>query len=132
VPDSHLVVVPHGINLEDFNNKNKYSLNTNKSKKILLNMAQPHKRKAIPLALEAFGRAFNKNDDVCLVAKVFTANKGNTVFDVDFYNILKTYKAKYKDSAEILPVTNFIPDIAELYNACDINFSATHAECWHL
>src|SRR5690606_20548856 len=61
VPDSHLVVVPHGINLEDFNNKNKYSLNTNKSKKILLNIAQPHKRKAIPLALEAFGRAFNKN-----------------------------------------------------------------------
>lgn len=132
VPENHLIVVPHGINLEDFNNKNKLVLKTKKTKKILLNIAQPHKRKALPLALESFGKAFSNKDDVCLVAKVFTANKGNTVFDVDFLNLLKTFKNKYKNHAEILTITDFVPNISELYNACDVNFSATHAECWHL
>src|SRR5690606_1420076 len=95
----------------------------------------PHRRKALPLALEAFGKAFNKDDDVCLVAKVLTSNKSknnNQGFDVDFHKILKTFQSKYKNHAEIEVMTMYVPNIADLYNACDINFSATHAECWHL
>ena len=135
IPEDRQVVVPHGINLEDFKSTNKAELKTKKSKKILLNIAQPHRRKALPLALESFGKAFKKDDDVCLIAKVFTANKSaakNQSFDVDFHKILKTFKSKFKNHAEIEVMTTYVPNIADLYNACEINFSATHAECWHL
>ncbi len=135
IPENRQVVIPHGINLNDFNSINKVQLRTNKSKKILLNIAQPHRRKALPLALESYGKAFTKNDDVCLIAKVFVANKSknkNQSFDVDFFKILQTFKNKYKNHAEIEVLTEYVPNIADLYNACDVNFSATHAECWHL
>lgn len=70
VPESKLVVVPHGINVEEYSNNSKYELKTKKSKKILANIAQPHIRKNIGGMFEAYGRAFTKNDDVCLVCKV--------------------------------------------------------------
>lgn len=135
IPADKQVVVPHGINLDDFKSENKVLIRSNKSKKILLNIAQPHRRKALPLALESYGKAFKKGDDVCLVAKVFTENKSKGKrqgFDVDFFKILKTFQNKYKNHAEIEVMTKYVPNIADLYNACDINFSATHAECWHL
>jgi glycosyltransferase involved in cell wall biosynthesis len=132
VPEQNLIVVPHGINLEDFENKNKYPLKTKKNIKILLNIAQPHKRKAIHLALKAFGEAFKKTDDVCLVAKISVANKSDHQFSVDFHKIYNEFCRQYNNHAEVEIITSFIPNIAELYNACDINFSATHTECWHL
>lgn len=132
IPAERMVVVPHGINLDEYNGTSSMHLNTKKSKKILLNIAQPHRRKAIPLALESFGKAFNKNDDVCLVVKVILANKAEHRFDVDFVSMLKTFKRKFPNHAEIEVVNRFIPDISDIYKACDINFSATHAECWHL
>ena len=132
IPAEEQVVVPHGINLEDFESTNKAELKTSASKKILLNIAQPHRRKNLAAALESYGKAFKKSDDVCLIAKVFTANKQKMGFDVDFLKMLKTFKSKYKNHAEIEVMTSYVPNIADLYNACDINFSATHAECWHL
>lgn len=132
VPPEKMVVVPHGIHIEEFNSAKPYPLKTNKKHKILLNIAQPHKRKAIHLALESFGKAFNKNDDVCLVAKVSVNNKTKHNFNVDFYSLLKDFKKKYPNHAEIELVTHFIINIGDIYKACDINFSATHAECWHL
>lgn len=132
IPEEKMVVVPHGINLVDFESKQKTQLKTDKKKKILLNIAQPHKRKAIHLALDGFGRAFSKNDDICLVAKVFVKNRGDHVFDVDWWQILKNFKKKYPNHASIEIMTGFVPNIADLYNACDVNYSGTHAECWHL
>lgn len=136
MPEEKLKVIPHGINLEDFKNKNKYQLKTDKKIKILLNIASPHKRKAIPRALEVYGRAFNKNDDVCLVIKVHVNNvkevKKVNSFDVDFYSIYKSFQKKYPNHAEIKVITDYIPNIVELYNACDIQFSTTHCECFHL
>ncbi|NJO18734.1 MAG: glycosyltransferase family 4 protein [Thioploca sp.] len=131
IPENKMMVVPHGINLKDFENKEKYKLKTNKDKKILLNIAQPHRRKAIHLALESFGQAFNKDDDVCLVAKILIANKSEQVFNVDWWKLYGDFERKFPNHAEVEVVTEFIPEIATLYNACDINFSATYAECWH-
>ena len=130
VPENKLTVVPHGYNEAQFATKNVWPLKTKKSIKILLNIMQPHKRKNIPAALESYGKAFKKGDDVCLVCKVFIKNKKNNSFDVDFNRILQTFKQKYKNHAEIELVTEFIPNMAELYNACDIHFSATHCECF--
>lgn len=132
VPSEKMAVVPHGINIEEFNSAKPYPLKTNKKTKILLNIAQPHKRKAIHLALESFGKAFDKNDDVCLVAKISLSNKSNHNFNVDFYSLLNDFKKKYPNHAEIELVTYYIVNIGDIYKACDINFSATHAECWHL
>lgn len=133
VPDDKLVVVPHGFNTDQFLNKeNCWKLKTKKTKKILLNLNQPHVRKAIPLALDAYGKAFTKDDDVCLIAKVYTKNAKKQQFDVDFYKMLKDFKKKFKNHAEVEVVTDYITNIADLYNSCDINFTATHAECYHL
>jgi glycosyltransferase involved in cell wall biosynthesis len=132
IPSDRMRVIPHGINLADFETENKFKLNTNKKKKILLNIAQPHRRKAIPLALKAFGMAFLKDDDVCLVAKVLKQNKKDHPFDVDFPAMYKTFEGKFPNHAQIELVYSYIPNIAEIYKSCDINFSATHTECWHL
>jgi len=132
IPDERMVVVPHGINLEDFQGDDKVELQTKKKHKILWNIAQPHRRKAIPIALRAFGEAFKGTDDVCLVAKIFTKNKANHQFDVDFWAMYKTFEQKYPNHADVEFMTKFVPNIADLYRACDINYSATHAECWHL
>ena len=82
VPESKLIVIPHGVDVEKFQTKEKWTLKTKKSKKILLNIMQPHTRKNIPAALEVYGRAFTNKDDVCLVCKVFVKNKKNNQFDV--------------------------------------------------
>jgi glycosyltransferase involved in cell wall biosynthesis len=135
IPTERMVVVPHGINLEDFSTGVKTKLRTKASRKILLNIAQPHRRKNLTSALRAFGRAFTKDDDVCLVAKVFTKNKGiqgKHQFDVDFPAMYKTFENRFKRHAEVEFVSSYIPNIAEIYNACDINYSTTYTECWHL
>lgn len=132
VPEEKIHVLPHGFDAQEFKSKTKYPLKTKKLRKILLNINQPHRRKNIPTALEVFGKAFNKNDDVCLVAKVHTANNKGQNFDVDFTKILKSFKSKFPNHAEIEVIKDFIPNIAELYNACDVNFSTTHTECYHL
>lgn len=131
IPESHMVVVPHGADIDAFKNKAKYPLKTQKKFKILANIAQPHIRKNIPGLLEAFGRAFSKNDDVCLIAKV-SAKKQQMQFDVDFNSLLNAFKRKYPQHASIEVINTFIPNIAELYNACDVVFTMTRAECFWL
>jgi glycosyltransferase involved in cell wall biosynthesis len=125
-------VVPHGINLDDFKEKQPWPLNTKRSKKILLNIAQPHRRKALHLALAAFGKAFTKDDDVVLVAKVFKQNHAGHQFDIDFNALYKTFERKYPNHAEVEFVHSYVPNIADIYHSCDINYSATYTECWHL
>jgi glycosyltransferase involved in cell wall biosynthesis len=132
IPNDKMVVIPHGINLQDFDKNDVFKLATSKKRKILLNIAQPHRRKALHLALKSFGKAFTKEDDVCLVAKIFKQNKTDHPFDIDFDNIYKTFESKFPRHAEVEFVYSYIPNIADLYKSCDINFSATHAECWHL
>lgn len=132
IPESHMVVVPHGADLEAFKNKEKYPLKTKKRFKLLANIAQPHVRKNIPGLFKAFGRAFTASDDVCLVAKVSVKKDANMMFDVDFNKIFSAFKREFPKHAEIELITHFIPDIAELYNSCDAVFSMTHAECFWL
>lgn len=131
VPENHMMVIPHGVNIEAFKTKTKYPLKTKKKLKILANIAQPHIRKNIPGLLKSFGLAFTKSDDVCLVLKISVKKQVNS-FDVDFNKILQAFKTKFPNHAEIEIVTNFISDIVELYNSCDVVFSMTHCECFYL
>lgn len=132
IPESNLEVVPHGIDVEAFQTKTKYKLKTSKRCKILVNIAQPHMRKNIPGIFEAFGKAFINKDDVCLIVKVAPKKKLEMQFEVDFYKIYKNFCEKYKNHAEVEIITEFIPNIAEIYNACDALFSMSHCECWLL
>lgn len=126
------VVVPHGIHLERFANLGKYPLKTQKKYKILVNIAQPHLRKNIPGLLRAYGKAFTKADDVCLVLKVSrkSANHNLMAFDVSFNDIMSRWQREFPKHAEIEIIDKFIVDIESLYNACDIVFTMTHAECF--
>jgi glycosyltransferase involved in cell wall biosynthesis len=129
IPEEAQVVIPHGIHLDRFQNLGKYQLKTKKKYKVLANIAQPHLRKNIPGLLNAWGKAFTKKDDVCLVLKI--SKKGpNPMFDVPFNEIFAQFKNQYKNHAEIEIIDTFITDIETLYNACDVVFTMTHAECF--
>lgn len=129
IPESRQVVIPHGIHLDRFNNLGKYPLKTAKKYKILANIAQPHLRKNVPGLLEAYGKAFTKNDNVCLVLKI-SKKSANGQMEIPFGQIFNNWKLKYKNHAEVEIIDNFIIDIEPLYNACDVVFTMTHAECF--
>ncbi len=123
------VVVPHGIYLERYANLGKYPLKTTKKYKILCNIAQPHLRKNIPGLLKAYGLAFTKKDDVCLVLKI-SRKSPQPMFDVSFNDIFNKWKIEFKDHAEVEIIDKFIVDIEPLYNSCDVVFTMSHAECF--
>ena len=131
MPEENQIVVPHGIHLDRFNNLGKYPLKTNKKYKILVNIAQPHLRKNIPGLLKAYGKAFNKSDDVCLVLKVAKKSPQQTAMtDVSVNEIINNFRSNFKNSPEIEIIDNFIVDIETLYNACDVVITMSHAECF--
>ncbi len=129
MPADHQIVVPHGIYLDRFANLGKYPLKTQKKYKILCNIAQPHLRKNIPGLLRAFGKAFTKKDDVCLVLKV-ARKSPQPGFDVPFNEIFGRWEKEFPQHAEVEIIDKFIVDIETLYNACDVVFTMTHAECF--
>lgn len=128
VPESHVEVVPHGIYLEDFENKNKFPLKTQKKIKILVDIGQNHIRKNIPGMFEAFGRAFDKKDDICLVAKIISKKELKASFEVNIWQIFDQFKKKYPNHAEIELITSYVPNMVELYNACDISYTLSYTE----
>jgi len=130
IPEDHQVVVPHGIYPERFASLGKFPLKTKKKYKILVNIAQPHLRKNIPNVLKAYGKAFTKKDDVCLVLKVSRKSPQTTTDSVPFNEIYRDFCIEYKNRGEIEIIDQFITDIEPLYNACDIVFSMSHAECF--
>lgn len=129
-----VIVVPHGIDFEQFSTTAKYPLQTKRKYKILANIAQPHLRKNIPSLFESFGRAFTNKDDVCLVCKVYLKNKKDdgSQLDVDFWKIFNDFKKKYPNHAPIEVINKFIPNIAELYNACDILYTTSFCEAYYM
>lgn len=129
MPTDRQVVVPHGIYLDRFQNLGKYPLKTTKKYKILANIAQPHLRKNIPGLLRAYGKAFTKNDDVCLVLKV-ARKSPQPGHDIPFNDIYNMWRNEFKNHGEVEIIDKFIVDIETLYNSCDVVFTMTHAECF--
>lgn len=131
IPADRQVVINHGIHLDRFANLGKYPLKTKKKIKVLANIAQPHLRKNIPGLLKTWGKAFTKNDDVCLVFKI--SKKGpNPMFDIDFNAAYENFKNEFKNHAEIEFVTEFLVDIEPLYNACDVLITMSHCEGFYM
>lgn len=124
-------ILPHGVDWERFTQAEPLPLRTDKKHKFLVNFGQPHIRKNIPGTLEAFGRAFTKKDDVCLVIKCVD-KKPERTFEISFRDAFNDFKKKFPNHAECLVLTEFIPEIERLYKACDGLFMLPHAEAFFL
>lgn len=130
VPESHMEIVPHGIDVSKFESVDPYPLNVPQKMKVLINIAQPHLRKNLRGLFCAIGKAFNKNDDVCFVFKIVD-KKPSQPFEVSFNAELNLFKKAFPNHPPIKIITNFIPNIESLYKACNVTFSLSRCECFH-
>lgn len=127
VPELNIKVIPHGINIENFQKTSTIKLPTNKRFKILANIAQNHLRKNIPSLLEAYGKAFSNKDDVCLILKV-KDKPITSPFEVSIKQCLNSFNDKYPNHAEVKLFTEFIEDISDIYRSIDAVYSLSHCE----
>jgi glycosyltransferase involved in cell wall biosynthesis len=131
VPSNKIVVIPHGINLQSFQNTSTIPLPTTKQFKILANIAQNHKRKNIPGLLTAYGKAFTIKDDVCLLLK----GKEKPItqqFEVSLNKCLQDFNQAFPQHAEIKVMPDFLEDMAPLYRSIDAVFTMSHTECFYI
>lgn len=128
IPEDKMVVVPHGIDPNDALAL-PLKLKTKKRVKICANIAQPHIRKNFIGLMRAYGKAFTKKDDVCLVLKVVDA-PGEKAWEHSFRDIFAQFKDEFKNHAEVEIINGFIPNIYSLYKACDITWTMSFAECF--
>ena len=128
-PEDRCIVIPHGINPEDFEDKSKADdLKTKKSFKFL-NVSIPHYRKNIGLLVDAYYSEFTDNDDVCLVLKT-SLKKPKYKFECDVTKeivaVQKRHRGRRLPQIEISQKR--YDSMVPLYNACDCLVSATSAE----
>ncbi len=127
VPENKIIVIPHGINVDEYKQTTTIKLPTNKKFKILANIAQNHIRKNIPGLLEAYGKAFNNKDDVTLILKVKDKPAANQ-FDISVKDCLLNFYKKFPQHAEIKLFTEFVDDISALYRSVDVVYTMAHCE----
>lgn len=131
IPSNVIEVIPHGINIDQYKKETTIKLPTKKKYKILANFAQLHLRKNINGLLDAYGKAFTKNDDVCLIIKA-KDKKPTQQFEVSLSYLVEKFKTKYPNHAEIKFYNNFIEDMSDLYRSVDTVFSMAHGEGFNM
>lgn len=131
IPEDVIKVIPHGIDINQYRKTSTVKINTDKKYKILANIAQLHLRKNIPGLLEAYGKAFNKNDDVSLILKT-KEKKPTQQFEIQFPEVLKAFKSKYPKHAEVKIYSNFIEDMSDLYRSVDSVYTMAHCEGFYM
>ena len=134
VSPDQCVVVPHGINLNDFLDKRTLMLGNKKSFRFL-NVSIPHYRKNINILLEAYYTAFDQDDDVCLVLKTDLnppKSRKRYLFEADVAKQIHMIQLYYKQKGKRLPQVEIIqtklPSLIPLYNSCDCIVSAASSE----
>jgi glycosyltransferase involved in cell wall biosynthesis len=130
-PDSAMRVISHGISPDDFASQDKIPFKTKKSFKILANIVQLHSRKNIKGLLEAYGKAFTKKDDVCLILKAKPKLQQHK-FEIDLNKLLNDFAYKFPNRADVILYGDFVENIATIYNAVDAVFTMTHCEGFYL
>ena len=131
VPENKVIVIPHGVDMDQFSNKAKFPLKTKKKIKLFVNIGQAHLRKNIKGMFQAYHKAFTKNDDICLVAKI-SKNEMKNPFDVNTIRVYDEIKQQYKNAPEVELITEYVPNIVELYNACDAVYTLSHCEGFYI
>jgi len=127
IPENAIKVIPHGIDVANYQKTSTIALPTKKKFKILGNIAQNHSRKNIPGLLEAYGKAFTDKDDVCLILKA--KDKPVTMaFEVSLKDCLAKFYQQFPNHAEIKLYSEYIDDISDLYRSVDAVFTMSHCE----
>lgn len=127
IPEQVIKVVPHGIDAASYQKISTISVPTTKKFKILANVAQNHRRKNILGLLEAYGKAFTKKDDVCLILKA--KDKPVTMaFEVSLKDCLNHFYQQFPDHAEIKVFSEYVDDISDLYRSVGAVFTLSHCE----
>jgi glycosyltransferase involved in cell wall biosynthesis len=132
-PEEKCIVVPHGINIKDYEDRTKYKLTSNKKFKFL-NVSIAHYRKNIDLLVDAYYSAFSGDDDVCLVIKTKLAlpNRKLYRFECNVAQQIIGVQKKYLSNGHKLPQIEIVQDrldsMVPLYNSCDALVSASSAE----
>lgn len=132
-PEEKCIVIPHGINLSEYEDNREHRLYTNKSFKFL-NVSIPHYRKNIDLLLDAYYSAFSNDDDVCLVlkTKLDMPRRKPFRFEVDVKAQIRTMLKKHNGKRGGLPQVEVVQDrldsMVPLYNSCDVLISASSSE----
>lgn len=127
IPSNIIDVIPHGIEVKSYQKDSTIKISTDKKYKIFSNIAQLHLRKNIPGLLDAYGKAFDKNDDVTLILKC--KDKGTKfAFDVSFQSCFNNFKKKYPKHAEVKIFSEFVDDMSDLYRSIDSVYTMSHCE----
>jgi glycosyltransferase involved in cell wall biosynthesis len=134
IPEEKCIVVPHGINIKDYDDKRHVVLGNKKTFRFL-NVSIPHYRKNINVLLEAYYTAFDEDDDVCLVLKTNLnppKNRKRHRFEAEIAKqimmIQKYYKKKGKGLPQVEIIQQKFDSMIPLYNSCDCLVSASSAE----
>jgi glycosyltransferase involved in cell wall biosynthesis len=128
-PEEKCIVIPHGINIDDFKDKSKVgNLKTTKTFKFL-NVSIPHYRKNIDRLVDAYYSAFTEDDDVCLIIKSKVA-KPKYYFECNIMKQIAPIQKKHygKKLPQIEVVQERYDSMIPLYNTCDCLVSASSSE----
>lgn len=120
-------VIPHGIDETVFKpGGGRYALPTGRPFKFLF-MGATVFRKGIDVLLEAYGRAFNAGDDVCLVIK---DNPRDVFYSKIRYTDRIRALGKDKSYPELIYIDDYLSpgEMAALYRACDAGVFPYRAE----
>ncbi len=127
-PEEKCVVIPHGINLEDFEDKREFKFSTKKSFKFL-NVSIPHYRKNIDLLITSYYDAFSDDDDVCLILKT-KVKKPRFSFECDVNRMILDCQKRFygKKLPQLEVVTKNVESMVPIYNSSNALVSATSSE----
>jgi glycosyltransferase involved in cell wall biosynthesis len=132
-PEDKCIVVPHGVNIEEYSDKSKINLHNDKSFRFL-NVSIAHYRKNINLLVDAYYSAFTDTDDVCLVIKTKLDPPSRKLyrFECNVSQQIIEMQKKHLQAGRKLPQIEIIQDrldsMIPLYNSCDALVSATSSE----
>lgn len=126
-PEKKVIVVPHGINHEEFSGEN-FCEDIDQRYFNFLNISIPHFRKNLDKLIEAYFLEFDEEDPVCLNIKT-SIIKPKKYFEINILDLVKKIQTKFNKR---LPKLNIISkrydSLYPLYNSSDAFVSATSSE----
>lgn len=117
--EEKLKILPYGVDDSWYDFKD---LDLSDKTKYLTVMASTDGRKNIEGMLEAWSKAFTKEDKVIWIIKISKKHFNN------FNGLLAKQKSKYKNMAEIKVISDHIDQMQDLFHSCDVYYSLSKAE----
>ena len=127
--EKKMVVVPHGISYDDFNNNDGKCKDIDDNYFNFLNISIPHYRKNLDLLVLAYYLEFQGNKNVCLNIKT-TIKNPKYYFEFNFLDKLKDIQRSLPgiDLPKINILTSKYKSMVPLYNSADCYISTTSFE----